>query len=292
MKRFFIVDVFTSRPFSGNPLAVVCEAGDLSGRQMQAIARELNLSETIFFTGRGSGRVEARIFTPAAELSMAGHPVLGGAWVALRRLGVVPDRRGRLEMVLPGGNAVIRFEGRHPADTVWMEFPQVVLGDPCDPQKAAEIVGLEGDAVAVEGGTRMARAGVDYVLVPLRDPAALARCQVVPQAYATWIAEGGPRGIYVSAPRGNQRFDARMFAPALGIAEDPATGSAAACLAAWLQERERRADRETIEAEIFQGDAIGRPSRIRLRTQQTPTGVRVEIGGAVCPVACGEIEAP
>lgn len=273
--RFFQVDVFAEAPFQGNPLAVFPEAGDLTKPQMQAIATEMNLSESAFVTGSGRDSYSVRIFTPREELAFAGHPTLGTAWV-LRHLGEL--KADEVEQRSPAGSTQVTMSD----DVVWFRrtgaaSEDLRRRDPDIDLKVARAIGLERDAIGLEPrelGRSVARlnpavidAGIPHLLVPLRDGATLGRCRAVPHL----LAELPPgKGVYCFTATRAGHVQARGLFPGLGIQEDPATGSAAACLGIYLADRIG-----PIELEIDQGVELGRPSRLRVRAREG----EVDVGG-------------
>jgi trans-2,3-dihydro-3-hydroxyanthranilate isomerase len=279
-RRYTIADVFTDTPLQGNPVAVFTDASGLSTELMQRAARELNLSETVFLL-RSDGphaHLRVRIFTPATELPFAGHPVLGTAFVVGRAmgspvvrletgLGVVPVRLTRGD----GGGDPVYGEMEQPIPTV-EAFAAV------DELLAA--LGLSpGDAgLPIEAY----RNGPVHVYVELPSEAAVAALR--PDLGA--LERLGVYGINCFAGSGAQ-YKTRMFGPALGVPEDPATGSAAGPLAAHLA-RHGRVEYGT-EIEIVQGVEIGRRSVLRARVEGSAERIdRVAVGGAAVIVARGE----
>lgn len=273
--RFFQVDVFAQAPFQGNPLAVFPEAGDLTKPQMQAIAAEMNLSETAFVTDTSRDSYSVRIFTPREELPFAGHPTLGTAWL-LRQLGAL--QADEVEQRSPAGSTQVRLSG----DVAWFRrsgrASEDLRGrDPDIDQRVARALGVERDAIGLEPrelGRSVARlnpavvdAGIPHLLVPLRDGAALGRCRAVPRL----VAELPPgKGVYCFTATRAGHVQARGLFPGLGIEEDPATGSAAASLGIYLADRIG-----PIELEIDQGVELGRPSKLRLSAREG----EVDVGG-------------
>lgn len=271
---YSVLDVFTSEPLQGNPLAVVADGRGLSGDEMQRIARELNLSETVFLLpSEGDGDVRARIFTPSVELPFAGHPVLGTAFVVAELLGTGSVRLETGAGPVPveitrDGHRLIFGRMRQPLPSV----------EPYE--RAAELLaalGAERSVLPVEAY----RNGPCHVYVVLESEAELVA--VHPDLRALSDHEVGASCI---AP-GSGYWKSRMFAPALGVAEDPATGSAAGPLALHLARHGRIAFGEEIE--IHQGAEIGRPSVLFARAVGDADHVeRVEVGGSAVVVAQGQ----
>lgn len=292
-RRFVTLDVFTEMPLAGNPLAVVLDADGLDTAAMQALAREFNLSETVFVLPPRDARHRAglRIFTPTRELPFAGHPTIGAAvLLALQDgqaaradavafgleegIGTVPcivetgERRGRARFKLP----VL------PED----------LGEAPDPSLLTLALGLATEDIGF-GRHVPSRYGVgpSFTCIPIASRERLAAVTV-----NAAVLGAHPDGLYLYAPDPEglgQRYQTRMFAPHLGIAEDPATGSAAAALAGALMRYEACGD-GTHDIAIRQGVAMGRPSEIDLQLMVEEGALRsVEIGGAAVILSEGTL---
>ncbi|QKG70644.1 PhzF family phenazine biosynthesis protein [Erythrobacter mangrovi] len=267
--EFKIYDVFTETRFAGNPLAVFLDAPGIDDPTMQGIANELNLSETVFITGRPkSGEFEMRIFTPQTELPFAGHPTVGTA-LALRDAGLVQDI-ARLN--LPAGTVEVAIDGR--TATFRAPLPSSLIDLQMTNDAAAELLGLAAEDIKQ---VEIAAAGVPFACIELASRVALANCSIAMGAWKRDWSGSEASHIYVyccGAEQGD--LDARMFAPAMGIAEDPATGGAAAAMAAILPDGDYR---------ITQGEDMGRKSLILLSVRDC----RARIGGAAVQVGKGEI---
>jgi len=281
---YHLVDVFTDRPFSGNQLAVFPEASRLTDNQMQAIARELNLSETsfVFPPDDASCQFKVRIFTPARELPMAGHPTLGTAYV-LSRLG----------LIAPGGTAAFQEGvGRitvevSPTGAVWMQQPAPQFGRTyANTSGVAHLLGISTADIVGNMPCQVVSTGVPFLLVPLLNLAAAQRAWV---NAAQWDGQVGDEaaGVYVFTGEvvGNKAtLHARMFGPAVGIAEDPATGGAAGPLAAYMW---RYLPEGPVQQFIEQGLEMGRRSLLETAVvQEGDRMVGVRVGGPC--VAIGE----
>ncbi len=277
--RYVVVDVFTDTPLEGNQLAVFTDARELASEQMQRLAREMNFSESVFvFPPERGGDVRIRIFTPANELPFAGHPILGTAFV----LG------GPLQRVL------IRLEtgaGVVPVE-LQREGPQIVFGRMEQPIPEWEPYEREAELLAALGVERSGlpveayRNGPLHVYVELESEEAVAALQ--PDMAA--LAELAEIGANCFAGSGG-RWKTRMFAPAHGVAEDPATGSAAGPLAVHLARHARIGFGDEIE--IRQGAEIGRPSTLYAKAEGSAERIeRVEVGGSAVVVARGEFRLP
>lgn len=278
---YAVVDVFTTRPFAGNPLAVVFGAQELATDQLQSIAREFNLSETVFVlppTAPGA-TYRVRIFTPARELLFAGHPSVGAAVTQLNR-GLVGQGRvvqecgaGLLPITLTGAGSAVLTGGE-----------PVVGPEPLDPAPLLAAVGLD-PADHAGPPPRFAGCGMTYAYLPVTD-AAVARARLV--------APGEIDHLSVFAwDAASATAHARVFVPGAGVAEDPATGSAALGLGAWLVASGLLpADGESGYV-IHQGAEIHRPSTLECTV--TAAGGRATattVAGHVVEVATGEIAVP
>jgi trans-2,3-dihydro-3-hydroxyanthranilate isomerase len=282
-----VVDVFTDRAYAGNPLAVVLGGDDLSTEQMQAIAREFNLSETTFpmpaTTDEAAYRL--RIFTPGTELPFAGHPSIGTAWV-MKRLGRVGD--GTIRQECGAGLLPVVIDG----DRATLTGGKPLLGGPFDGQQAVAALGLGPDDLEV-GQPRWAGTGIDFGYVRVR-PEAIARS--VPTSGLQALLDSAPApngtGIFVFS-YADGIVNARMFAAGVGVPEDPATGSAALGLGVWLASSGLVDGDAESSYLVHQGVDMGRPSRLDC-VVRTKGGVAVEcrVTGSTVPVAEGRIRVP
>lgn len=282
--QFWQVDVFAESAYQGNALAVFPKASGLTSQQMQTIALEMNLSESTFVTSVTPEAYSVRIFTPRSELPFAGHPTLGTAWV-LGQLGALEVEV--VEQTSPAGPTKVTLD----KGKVWFERTGRVSENlkttaPQIDERLARALGIDASEIGLEprelgrsvDKLAVARTdiGIEHVMVPVRDVQALARCRPA----AALLDELDVPGVYCFTALGAGRIQARGFFPGLGIAEDPATGSAAAGLGVYLADRIG-----ALEAEIAQGVEMGRPSRIYLRADRD----RVEVGGGCERVAEGKL---
>lgn len=267
-----IVDVFAERPLAGNQLAVIRRCAHLDDAEMQAIAREMNFSETSFVVAERPGEAGVRIFTVDRELPFAGHPTLGTAWVLSRGL-------GSWTLDLAAGRVRVTFD---PGGVGWMEPPPVAFGDEAEPRLAAAVLGLEETELDDRFPCRFATIGPWFLLIGVRTLDALRRVAVDPAKYREisgdrWLS----LFVFVEEPySGDADFAARMLTFHGTPHEDPATGSANAAFAAHLHALGRRGP-----AIVEQGFEIGRPSRLYLDVADP-----VRVGGKVRPVLTGTFE--
>ena len=266
-----IVDVFAERALAGNQLAVVRDCAALDDATMQAIAREMNFSETTFVTREGSGEADARIFTPNAELPFAGHPTVGTAWV-------LANGEGTITLNLRAGPVPVTFE-----DGIgWMTPPPVRLGDGLSEDLAAALVGLPADQLDPGFPPRFAEVGPKFVLIGLRDLAALKAAKLDAALHHRYLAEGlGVQCVFLFTTEAygpDTDFASRMFFDAGGVREDPATGSANTAFAAYLRDMKAGSGRLVVD----QGVEMQRPSRLYLEI-----GEIIRVGGRTRLVATG-----
>ncbi len=296
-RRFTTLDVFTDRPFAGNPLAVLPDARGLDAATMQAVAREFGYSETTFVlppsTPDAARRV--RIFTPAGEIPFAGHPTIGTA-VALVADGYVAmgDRRLDLVFELDAGPTPVTVtvdDGAYAATFTAPRRPR--RGPVTPPERVAAALGLPVDAIDTAAHPPVdVGCGLDFVAVRLRDREALAVSAPRLDAWAELESPAAGHGVVAYVVEGEGALRARMFGPGVGVVEDPATGSAAAALGGLLAGLD--AGRDATRAwRIRQGVEMGRPSRLDVRAD-TRAGevVAVRVAGRAVVVADGTLDLP
>jgi trans-2,3-dihydro-3-hydroxyanthranilate isomerase len=265
--EYRLVDVFTDRAFGGNPLAVFREPGGLDAKAMQAIAKELHLSETTFVLKPSSPAADhrVRIFTPDAELPFAGHPTLGTAFVMAEGQDAV--------MRLEEGVGVIRVSLRE--GFVQMEQPLPAFsGTTISRKQAAEALGLAVEEVRNDVPIQVGSSGIAFLFVPL------ANLKAVRRARRPAGLEGNVYVFAMSAERSGSQVHGRMFAEGLGVTEDPATGSAQGPLGAYLVAHELVQAAPTTRIRSEQGFEISRPSILDIEVDQTGAAVTaVRVGG-------------
>jgi trans-2,3-dihydro-3-hydroxyanthranilate isomerase len=306
--RFVQLDVFTDEPFCGNPLAVFPSGDDVDDERMLKIAREMNLSETVFVQSPGDEKAlrRLRIFTPAREIPFAGHPIVG-TWNLLAREGLVPVPEGGTgwtEIHHEVGIGVlpvdIEFQNNEPVQVVMTQgrFEIVNEIDSSEEQAAiARALGLDRDDLDETLPIQVISTGLPTLAVPIRSLSDLGRCRVNAGLLSEIYSGAGATGCYAFTREtievGNARAHARLFAPADNIPEDPATGSAGGSLGAYLIHHNAIAvepSDERYEFVIEQGDFMKRPSRISLEVKGKPGAVeQVRVGGKAVVVASGEV---
>jgi trans-2,3-dihydro-3-hydroxyanthranilate isomerase len=271
--RYRVVDVFTGVPLEGNPLAVFPDSSPIDAATMQKIARELNLSETVFLLPgtQADAAARARIFTPQTEMVFAGHPTIGAAFVLLDE-GIVPNGRDRFLIEEGIGLVPVRVDrGERPM--IWLTTPPIQTGRSLDPALCAKALGL-GRGDLLDAAPQFLSAGNATVFVSLRSKDAVDR---------SWLDTGGARllrapedepfCVFVFTPTAEGAYS-RMFAPDYGIAEDPATGSSTGPLAAFMM-RHGLAPGTRFVSE--QGTKMGRRSLLHVDVR----GTDIDVGGQV-----------
>ena len=300
--RYLLADVFTETPLAGNQLAVFPEANGLSAGEMQALARETNLSETTFCFPDGSGSIPVRIFTVDEELPFAGHPTLGTAAV-LRWLQPALRKTGTVRLALGAGVVPVRFAEPLPPGEPFgqptygeMDQPLPVFGQVHEPAAVAAALGLPLAALDAGKPVQTVSTGLPFIVVPLASSAALEEL-AVPQAQArAYLRSAQGKFFYAIAPGSDPHtWHARMQ---FYGGEDPATGSAAGAATAYLVQRGYATSDTPLRIE--QGVEIGRPSLIHTRAWFAilpdgagwAPGSYVRVGGSTVLMAEGRFFLP
>lgn len=295
--RFVQVDVFTDRVFGGNPLAVLLDARGLDDAVMQKIAREMNLSETVFLfpPSRPDCAAALRIFTPAREIPFAGHPTIGTTWV-LAAHGLAPKGAARFVLEERVGPIPVELEGNPSRpDFIWMKHPDATF-DPALPNRdaVARALGLTAADLRPGAPIQPGSTGSKFLFVPLRDPATVDRAVLDTRAFLDVMGDRPHIGVFVFAPDPDSaagRVYSRMFAPhTSGIPEDPATGSASGPLGAYLVLNGLVGKGDEVRIVSEQGTKMGRQSFIHIRlAMQGEEVTAIRVGGSVVPVLEGEL---
>jgi trans-2,3-dihydro-3-hydroxyanthranilate isomerase len=275
--KFYITDVFAEGPYSGNQLATLLEASDISTEEMQKIALSFNFAETTFITGGDLQQgFDVRIFTPVTELPFAGHPTLGTSF--LIRNEILKSDVNSLTLNLGVGEIPVSF-----ADdgNIWMQQKTPKFGETVSRQAIADELGLDIDHIDSDFPVQFVSTGLEFLLVPLTSYDALKKARVIQSTLAS--------GYFVFCKGGytsEQQLQARMFGAELGVVEDPATGSANGCLASYLVEHEYLGESQ-VDIAIGQGYEIGRPSQLYLKAVKANGEYDIQVGGKVRVVAEG-----
>ena len=269
MRRFKQIDVFTSRPFLGNPVAVVLDAAGLETVDMQRIARWTNLSETTFLLPSAKADYRVRIFTPAHELPFAGHPTIGSAYAAMRA-GLATPRDGAMVQECGAGLLDLSSEGTK----IYVRSPRPKITE------VKNVASAFGIPLAPPAHLIKVDVGPVWLVGEMSDAAALAALKPDMTALAEWTTSLGATGVTVLAPSGERdcAVHVRSFAPAGGVPEDPVCGSGNISVAAYLRHFERAQSAYVAR----QGMQLGRDGRVYLRVDASD----IWLGGEA--VACVE----
>ncbi|MBD1922065.1 PhzF family phenazine biosynthesis protein [Microcoleus sp. FACHB-831] len=288
---FYIVDVFAVEKYTGNQLAVFTGIGDISGEQMQRIAKEMNYSETTFVVSenmRDRG-YDVRIFTPEQELPFAGHPTLGTAYVLQQA--IIKQAVETIILNLKVGQIPVTLHYAEGAvEWLWMQQKTPVFGSLLAADSLAQILNLGQDEIDSRFPIQEVSTGVPFIIVPLKTHSALKRIKVNKDKYFDLVNTTEAKAILVFCPEtynSENDLSVRMFADYLGVPEDPATGSANGCLAGYLVQYAYFGE-EVVDVRVEQGYEIGRPSLLLLKAQKKAGVIEVSVGGKVVMVAKGE----
>lgn len=282
---FFITDVFGEKKYAGNQLATVLDFGRLSDDEMLNIAREFNFSETTFITKQDkvNNGYNVRIFTPGSEIDFAGHPTLGTAFILDNYF-----EMGKCDSILlnlkVGQIPVVKKEGRY-----WMKHIQPQFGEHFSLRTIASLLSLSENEIDEKYPIREVSTGLPVTIVPLKSMEALKRASIDKTVYNSFIESSWAKGILVFCRESylpSQDFAVRVFVDFFGIPEDPATGSAMGCLAAYLL-KFGYTGTEAIRICVGQGYEIGRPSSLFIEASKKENTFDINVGGKVIEIARG-----
>jgi trans-2,3-dihydro-3-hydroxyanthranilate isomerase len=288
---FLILDVFATGKYTGNQLAVCLDAGDLTDIQMQQIAREINFSETTFVTSAEpvNGGYNTRIFTPTTELPFAGHPTLGTAFAIQQE--IVKDAIDRVNLNYQVGQIPVDLNYLDSeVDILWMHQQQPKFYDAVDVNMLASVIGVNPTDIDSRYPIEPISTGLPFIVVPLKTVAAVSQAKLNLDLYAQSVANLPAQAILLFCPETidpNRQLHIRVFTECFGIPEDPATGSANGCLAAYLAKYQYFGS-PNIDITVEQGIEMGRASLLYLHANYTPANCPVSIGGRVISIAKGE----
>ncbi len=299
--RFYQLDVFTSKPLAGNALAVFPDAEGIPSNQMQRLAREMNVSETTFVLPSDCATRRIRIFTPAAELPLAGHPTIGTWWLLAELRAIKLPDTGVLRITQETGAGVlpvdIRVENGRPREVVMVQTQPQFIATFDDRARLAHALGGAEDLIDDSPPPQVVSTALPQLMIPIRATEAL---RALPSGgsgaeLTTTLREVGTdcaMCYWLDSDAERLTARCRMFAPGLGVPEDPATGSAAGALGAYLQHHGlMQADNGIAHLTVNQGEEIARPSRIQVEVEVTPHGEirEVRVGGEAVTVIEGEV---
>jgi len=290
-RRFYIVDVFAEEKYAGNQLAVFRDSEDLSEREMQKFAREMNFSESSFILceEERDGGYDVRIFTPETEIPFAGHPTLGTAFIIQQE--IKKKKNETIYLNLRVGKIPVTLSYRkEEVEFLWMKQKQPVFGRCFEPGKIAHILSLELEDIDDRFPIQEVSTGLPFIIVPLRSLRSVKRVKILRKEFMELIKNTEAKDMLVFSPETYHKendLNVRVFVEYEGVPEDPATGSANGCLAAYLV-RYRYFRKPKVEVRVEQGYEIGRPSLLFLKAEEKDEGIDVSVGGRVILVARGE----
>lgn len=298
-KHFHLVDVFTDRIFGGNPLAVFTDGQGLSGETMQLLAKEMNLSETTFVLPPDDpeNQYKVRIFTPGKELPMAGHPTVGTSFV-LAREGMLslPEGGGEIRLEEGVGPITVSISLKDGApDMIWMTQLNPTFGATLDTlDSVAEMLSLSPDDINTDLPVEIVSCGVPVIFMPVRSLEAMRRINFRQDVSARLLNPLDITEVFVfsqEVENAGSAVHSRMFAPEIGVWEDPATGAASGPLGSYLVRHGVVPAAPIADIVSEQGIEMGRPSFIHIRIEQHDADItRVQVGGRVVYVGEGDIE--
>ncbi|MDT4968147.1 MAG: trans-2,3-dihydro-3-hydroxyanthranilate isomerase [Acidobacteriota bacterium] len=286
--RYQIVDVFTDRAFGGNPLAVFTNGRGISAELMQSIAKELNLSESTFVLPPEdpANDFRVRIFTPGKELPMAGHPTVGTAFILAREHMITAGGEATTIKLEEGvGTIPVTLEFKNGvSDLIWMQQPNPTFGARFDDLRPiAEMLSLPLDAIETRWPVEIVSCGVPFLYVPVKDLKAARAIRFRLDVAERILKDFGISEVFVFTTEtelAGSSVHSRLFAPALGIQEDPATGSASGPLGCYLVRHKVFSQAERWKFISEQGIEMGRPSIIRIVIKESAGEINsVKIGG-------------
>ncbi|MFC1563665.1 PhzF family phenazine biosynthesis protein [candidate division KSB1 bacterium] len=288
---FYIVDVFAEEKLAGNQLAVFRNTHDLTDIQMQDIAREMNFSETTFILSEEphNNGFDVRIFTPKLELPFAGHPTLGTAFIIHSE--ILGSKSETVNLNLKAGQIPVKLDISGGKNLCCMRQNPPTFGLIYEKEKFAELLNLDIEDILDEFPIQEVSTGFYTFIVPLRSLDAVRKARVNTQILYDLIksTQAAPVLVFARETYNNKNdLNVRFFADALGIPEDPATGSANGCLAAYLV-KHKYFGSSAIDIRVEQGIEIDRPSLLLLKAEEKEGNIEVNVGGNVILIAKGEL---
>lgn len=285
---FYIVDVFAESKYEGNQLAVVVGNDKIPTEEMQKVAKEMNYSETVFITSVEDFNI--RIFTPEVEIPFAGHPTIGTAFIFREEF--IKEKVKTILLNLKIGKIAILFKyhGNFLSE-IWMEHKEPTFHGFFSPELLADIINLNEEDIDDRFKIQEVSTGVPTIIVPLKSLAAVQKARINKKKYYELIKSTQAKSILIFSPETyNQENDlnVRFFADYLGVPEDPATGSANGCLAAYLVKHDYF-NNNSIHVRVEQGYEIGRRSLLLLRAEKKEGKYYVAVGGKVIMIAKGKL---
>ena len=292
-KVYYIVDVFAEKKYAGNQLAVFRGGKELfSDEEMQLIAKEMNFSETTFILSDEpeTNGYNVRIFTPAREVPFAGHPTLGTAYIIQREIIKQPIKVVNLNLKVGQIPIDLFYNSSEELEMLIMKQKEPTFGSELSRESLSTVLNIDKNEIDDRVPIQEVSTGVPFIIVPIRTLDSIKRIKVNTEEYFKLIENTEAKAIHVFCPETQHKenqIHVRMFADYYGVPEDPATGSAAGCLAAYLV-KHKYFGKNKIDIRAEQGYEIGRPSLLFLKAEETENKIDVYVGGQVQMVAKGE----
>ncbi|MFL6562048.1 MAG: PhzF family phenazine biosynthesis protein [Bacillus sp. (in: firmicutes)] len=286
--NYYIVDVFSEGKYTGNPLAVFRNAGNISEREMQQIAKETNYSETTFILSdsHNDGSFDVRIFTPNEEVPFAGHPTLGTAFIIQNE--ILEEPVEKLILNYKAGQIPVSFDTQE--EIIWMKQNEPTFGQILDTSRVSRVLNIDKEYIDDRFPIQEVSTGLPVIVVPLKSLEAVKKVQINRDLYFELIEDTDAKAIMVFSPEAyhsENHLNVRDFADYYGIPEDAATGSANGCLAAYLV-KYLYFKKSEISIRVEQGYEIERPSLLLLKASNENGKINVNVGGKVVKIAQGE----
>ncbi|NRD77040.1 PhzF family phenazine biosynthesis protein [Bacillus sp. BRMEA1] len=286
--NYSIVDVFSQGKYTGNQLAVFKNAGNISDREMQQIAKEIHFSETTFILSdkESAGGYDVRIFTPNEEVPFAGHPTLGTAYIIQNE--ILNEPTDKLLLNFKGGQIPVSFDRQE--EIIWMKQNKPTFGQIVDSNKVSEVLNIGKESIDDQFPIQEVSTGLPVIIVPLKSLEAVKKVRVNKEKYYELIENTDAKAIMVFSPEtydSTNDLNVRDFADYFGVPEDAATGSSNGCLASYLI-KYRYFEKSEISIRVEQGYEIKRPSLLFLKAHENNGEITVHVGGQVDKVAQGE----
>ncbi len=287
---FYIVDVFAEERYTANQLAVVGNAKNLSSKEMQQIAKEMNFSETTFILTEGKKEgYEVRIFTPEEEVPFAGHPTLGTAYVIQQD--IIKEPVEKIILNLKIGQIPVTINYSEQGDILWMKQRQPSFNRILKPEIISQVLNLKEYEIDERYPIQEVSTGLPTIIVPLKTMNALKKARINRDKYFDLVKDTEAKLILIFCPETynkENKLSVRVFADYYGIPEDPATGSGNGCLAAYLVKHHYFGENK-INIQVEQGYEMGRPSLLFLRAEEKEEKIDVLVGGKAIMIVKGEL---
>ena len=286
--NYSIVDVFSQGKYTGNPLAVFKNVGNITESEMQQIAQEINYSETTFILSdsKNEGSFDVRIFTPNEEVPFAGHPTLGTAFIIQNE--ILEEPLDNLILNFKGGQIPVSFNNQE--EIFWMKQNEPTFGQILDANKVSDVLNIDREHIDNRFPIQEVSTGLPVIIVPLKSLEAVKKVRINKEKYFELIEHTDAKAIMVFSPEAyhsENDLNVRDFADYYGIPEDAATGSANGCLASYLV-KYKYFNKSEINIRVEQGYEMERPSLLFLKASDDNGKIKVNVGGKVVKMAQGE----